>query len=75
MPSSSEKKKCSAIRTESAQSDSTELACDTAATKVMTRYKASTNQKHGPSACLHKLIPRDMVGRVREHLTLNSQTK
>lgn len=50
MPSSS---KYSAIKTESAQSDSTEVAYDISAMKVMTAHKASTNQKHGSSANLH----------------------
>lgn len=44
----------SAIRTESAQSDSTEVVYDISAMKLMTGHKASANQKHGPSASLHK---------------------
>lgn len=54
MPSSSEGGAYKAIRAESAQSDSTEVAYDTSAMKVMTGHKASTNQKHGPPASLHK---------------------
>lgn len=42
----------SAISVESAQSDSIEVAYDISSMRMMTVHKASTNQKHGPSASL-----------------------